>query len=87
MALRAEATGIGRRSQLPTLPTYHEESIEFSPEDVEKIIEQIVTKGSKYGQFKKTLTSEQAIAFPEKLQSSCFVVDLLLFRRLSSERS
>lgn len=54
--LRTDATSILKRPFLPALPTYHEEPIHFSPEDIAKIIEQLTTKGSRYAQLRKTFS-------------------------------
>jgi hypothetical protein len=75
--LRTEATSIGKRPLLPALPAaYQEEPIDFSPEDIAKIIEQIVTKGAKYSHLRKSLTQDEANTFPLRLQASSFVVVL-----------
>lgn len=80
--LKTEATSIGRRPLLPALPaTYQEEPIEFFPDDIARIIEQIVTKGARYCHLRKTFTAEEAVSFPQRLQGSSFVVVVSRFRR------
>lgn len=62
--LRKEASSIGsgsgnnmKRTILPAIPsTYQEKPIEFTPEDISRIIEQLVTKGPKYNQIKKGMS-------------------------------
>lgn len=73
--LKTEATAIAKRTLLPTISSsYQEEPIEFSNDDITRIIEQIVTKGVKYCHLKKSLTSDEVTSFPLRLQKSSFVV-------------
>jgi hypothetical protein len=73
--LKTEATSIGKRTLLPAIPTtYQEEPIEFTTDDIAKIIEQLVTRGPKYTHMRRGMTPEEGTAFPLRLQSSSFVV-------------
>jgi hypothetical protein len=76
MLLKTEATAILRRAPLPAIAQHApcEDGPHFTSEDTLKIIDQIISRGHKYAQLRKTLDPEGALALERKMLSSSFVV-------------